>query len=227
MPRHLRRATLLAVPLALLLVRAVSAQAPLREAHPGDDFTVREEMVPMRDGVKLYTLIITPKGAGPLPILLQRTPYDASGRSRWSTSRLAVAMGHLMLGGGYIFVVQDLRGRFRSEGDYAMYRVPRGAYNRTTTDETTDAWDTIDWLVKNVPANNGKVGVWGTSYPGGSRSRRCATRTRRWRRPSVQPRRGRVESRRLVPLGRLPRRVRVRLHLLDGDRARAHRRLPV
>ena len=75
-------------------------------------------------------------------------------------------MGHNMLDGGYIFVFQDLRGRFRSEGDYAMYRVPRGAYNQTTTDETTDAWDTIDWLVKHVPDNTGKVGVWGTSYPG-------------------------------------------------------------
>ena len=75
-------------------------------------------------------------------------------------------MGRNMLDGGYIFVFQDLRGRFRSEGDYAMYRVPRGTYNKTTTDETTDAWDTIDWLVKHVPANTGKVGVWGTSYPG-------------------------------------------------------------
>ena len=95
------------------------------------------------------------------------TPYDATralgGRA---TTRLDVALGHHYLGGGYIFVIQDLRGRFKSEGDYAMYRVPRGAFNRTQTDETTDAWDTIDWLVKKVPGNNGRVGVWGTSYPG-------------------------------------------------------------
>ena len=122
----------------------------------------------MRDGVKLYTLILTPrKSPAPLPILLERTPYDATralgGRP---TLRLEVAQGTRYADGGYVFVAQDLRGRFKSEGDYAMYRVPRGAFNRTDTDETTDAWDTIDWLVKNVTPNNGKVGVWGTSYPG-------------------------------------------------------------
>jgi putative CocE/NonD family hydrolase len=74
--------------------------------------------------------------------------------------------GRRYLGGGYVFVTQDLRGRFKSEGEYAMYRVPRGAFNRTATDESTDAWDSIDWLVKNVTPNNGRVGVWGTSYPG-------------------------------------------------------------
>jgi putative CocE/NonD family hydrolase len=161
-----RRASVLVFPLAVLLVRAAATQAPLREAHAEDDFTVREEMVPMRDGVKLYTVILAPRTSGPLPILLQRTPYDATRQFSFGTSRLAVAMGHSMLDGGYIFVFQDLRGRFRSEGDYAMYRVPRGAYNRTTTDETTDAWDTIEWLVKHVPGNTGKIGVWGTSYPG-------------------------------------------------------------
>ena len=163
----LRRGSLLAIPLALLLVRAVSTQAPLREAHADDDFTVREEMVPMRDGVRLYTVILAPKDAPrALPILLERTPYDASARFSPATTRLNVAVGDRMLDGGYIFVFQDLRGRFRSEGEYAMYRVPRGAYNATATDETTDAWDTIDWLVKHVPGNSGKVGVWGTSYPG-------------------------------------------------------------
>ena len=162
-----RRASLLAIPFALLLARAVSTQVPLREAHAEDDFTVREEMVPMRDGVQLYTVILAPKQAGrPLPILLERTPYEASSKFSAGTTRLAVAMGDRMLDGGYIFVFQDLRGRFRSGGDYAMYRVPRGAYNQTSTDETTDAWDTIDWLVKHVPDSSGKVGVWGTSYPG-------------------------------------------------------------
>ena len=164
------RAALLAavLPVALLAAGRGSSDPPRREAHPRDDFTVREEKVRLRDGVSLYTLILTPKDArGPLPILLERTPYDATralgGRA---TTRLDVALGHRFLGGGYVFVVQDLRGRFKSEGDYAMYRVPRGAFNKTQTDETTDAWDTIDWLVKNVPGNNGRVGVWGTSYPG-------------------------------------------------------------
>jgi predicted acyl esterase len=152
-----------------VLPLGVAAQdRPLREAYPSDDFAVREAMVPMRDGVKLYTLILTPKKAdGPLPILLERTPYDATravgGRA---TQKLDVMRGVRFLGGGYIFVAQDLRGRFKSEGQYAMYRVPRGTFNKTETDETTDAWDTIDWLVKNVTPNNGKVGVWGTSYPG-------------------------------------------------------------
>ncbi len=168
--RVLARASLRAavLPVALLAASRGPSDQPQREANPRDDFTVREEKVRMRDGVSLYTLILTPKDARePLPILLERTPYDATralgGRA---TVRLDVTLGHRFLGGGYVFVFQDLRGRFKSEGDYAMYRVPRGAFNRTPTDETTDAWDTIDWLVKNVPGNNGRVGVWGTSYPG-------------------------------------------------------------
>jgi uncharacterized protein len=157
----------LSVSLALLFAAAALADEPLREAHQRDDFVVREEMVPMRDGVTLYTVILTPKdSAGPLPILLERTPYDATrilgGRA---TNLLDVTMGPKYLGGEYIYVAQDIRGRFKSEGSYAMYRVPRGEFNRTETDETTDAWDTIDWLVKNV-TSNGRVGVWGTSYPG-------------------------------------------------------------
>jgi hypothetical protein len=159
------------LPFVLTLSAVVPAAAqdpPLREPHPGDDFSVREAMVPMRDGVKLYTLILTPKDAkAPLPILLERTPYDATrALSGTASIRLEVVRGRRYLGGGYVFVAQDLRGRFKSEGDYAMYRVPRGEFNKTQTDETTDAWDTIDWLVKNVTPNNGRVGVWGTSYPG-------------------------------------------------------------
>jgi putative CocE/NonD family hydrolase len=163
----LRRAAFVSI-VGLALVRPIGLPSQaLREAHPRDDFTVREAMVPMRDGVKLYTLILTPKEAsGPLPILLERTPYNAAAALSTSSTRLSVTRGTEYLGGGYIFVVQDLRGRFRSEGDYAMYRVPRGEFNTSQTDETTDAWDTIDWLVKNVEGHNGKVGVWGTSYPG-------------------------------------------------------------
>ncbi len=152
------------IPLALWAV----SQESVREAHPRDDFTVREEMVPMRDGIRLYTLILTPKDRpGKLPILLERTPYDASrALGDRATTKLQVALGNKSLDGGYIVVAQDIRGRFRSEGNYAMYRVPRGEFNHTETDETTDAWDTIDWLVNNLPGNNGRVGVWGTSYPG-------------------------------------------------------------
>jgi len=150
-----------------ILYTQVSAQPSLREAVQHDDFEVREEMVPMRDGVHLYTIILTPKNSEkPLPIILERTPYDATRiTGDRPTSRLAVTLGNMFLGKDYIYAIQDIRGRFKSEGEYLMYRPPRGIYNKTETDETTDAWDAIDWLVKNVPSN-GRVGVWGTSYPG-------------------------------------------------------------
>ena len=110
----------------------VSAQEqPLRDAFPHDDFLIREELIPMRDGVKLYTLILTPKqDTGPLPVILKRTPYDASGAlGDRVTSRLDVKLESEFLGHDYIYVFQDIRGRFKSEGDYFMYRAPRGAFN--------------------------------------------------------------------------------------------------
>ncbi len=163
-----RPAPALFLAVSVLAAEAAAQDKPLREVYPHDDFTVREAMLPMRDGVKLYTLILMPKQASaPLSILLERTPYDATRAiGNRPTTRLEVSQETGYAGGGFIFVAQDLRGRFKSEGAYAMYRVPRGSFNRTDTDETTDAWDTIDWLVKNVKPNNGKVGVWGTSYPG-------------------------------------------------------------
>jgi len=148
------------------LIGSVFAQESLREVYPQDDFIVREEMIPMRDGVKLYTLLLIPKNAGEdPPILLERTPYNATRLLGTASTRMEVILGPKFLGRGFIYAAQDIRGRYKSEGRYEMYRVPRGEYNRTETDETTDAWDTIDWLVKNIP-NNGRVGVWGTSYPG-------------------------------------------------------------
>ena len=145
----------------------VMAQISLREAYQHDDFEIREEMVPMRDGIRLYTVILTPKNSTePLPIIFERTPYDATRIiGDRPTSRLGVTLGDQFMGNDYVYVIQDIRGRFKSAGDYAMYRAPRGIFNQTETDETTDAWDAIDWLVKNVPSN-GRVAVWGTSYPG-------------------------------------------------------------
>ncbi|MCK5104382.1 MAG: CocE/NonD family hydrolase, partial [Cyclobacteriaceae bacterium] len=141
-------------------------QQPLREALPHDDFNIREEMISMRDGVKLYTIILSPKNTDkPLPILLERTPYNAANRLGGQTSNMDVMLGNRLIGDGFIYVFQDIRGRFKSEGESLLYRVPRGDFNKTDTDETTDAWDTIDWLVSNV-TSNGRVGVWGTSYPG-------------------------------------------------------------
>ncbi|MCP5519103.1 MAG: CocE/NonD family hydrolase [Verrucomicrobiales bacterium] len=154
--------------LGLLSLTCLHAEdRPLREPHAHDDFVIREAEVPMRDGVRLHTLILSPKHSfGPLPMLLERTPYNATRALRGHAStRLEATLGNDFLGHDYIYVVQDIRGRFQSEGDAVLYRPPRGPFNETATDETTDAWDTIDWLVREIPSN-GRVGIWGTSYPG-------------------------------------------------------------
>ena len=161
------RKTLGILLLALLFVLEAPAQQKVTESNPEADFTVREEMIPMRDGVRLYTLILAPaEPAGQLPVILLRTPYNAKYTpGDLSASSLEAVLGTRFMGPDYIYVFQDIRGRFKSEGDYFMYRAPRGPFNSTTTDETTDAWDGIDWLVKNL-STNGRVGIWGTSYPG-------------------------------------------------------------
>ncbi|MEP7244737.1 MAG: CocE/NonD family hydrolase [Gammaproteobacteria bacterium] len=136
----------------------------------GKDFVERVEMIPMRDGVKLKTFIMIPKGAHGAPILLTRTPYDAEGRTHRAVS--ASLLSTLPLSdtvfaeAGYIRVFQDVRGKYGSEGDYVMMRPVRGPLNPTSVDHTTDAWDTIDWLVKNIPESNGRVGMIGSSYEG-------------------------------------------------------------
>jgi uncharacterized protein len=142
-------------------------------ATAGFDYERREVMIPMRDGVKLHTVILVPKGAKHAGILLTRTPYDADALTSHTMS------GHLapMLQGydnatdvivedGYIRVVQDVRGKYGSEGDFVMNRPVHGTLNPTPVDDATDTWDTIDWLVKNVPESNGKVGTLGISYDG-------------------------------------------------------------
>jgi putative CocE/NonD family hydrolase len=139
----------------------------------GFDYVKRDVMIPMRDGVKLHTVILVPKGASHAGILLTRTPYDANALTTHSMS------GHLgpMLQGydnatdiivedGYIRVVQDIRGKYGSEGDYVMNRPLHGPLNPTPVDDATDTYDTIDWLVKNIPESNGKVGTLGISYDG-------------------------------------------------------------
>ena len=137
------------------------------------DYIRREEMIPMRDGVKLHTVILVPKGAAGAPILLTRTPYDAD---RLTTHLHSSHLGPSLFGydnateviveGGYIRVVQDVRGKHGSEGDYVMNRPLRGPQNPTSVDHATDTYDTIDWLVKNVPESNGRVGILGISYDG-------------------------------------------------------------
>ena len=139
----------------------------------GMDYERREVMIAMRDGVKLHTVILVPKGAKNEGILLTRTPYSAN---ILTTNSYSVHLGTALWGydnatetivaGGYIRVVQDIRGKYGSEGDYVMNRPLHGVLNPTPVDESTDTYDTIDWLVKNIPETNGKVGVLGISYDG-------------------------------------------------------------
>jgi putative CocE/NonD family hydrolase len=179
----------LSILLAMMATSSVIAQTPppaaqypalpsetpdkLVPANDSFDFVRREVMIPMRDGVKLHTVILVPRGAKHAPILLTRTPYDADGVTSHAHS---AHLGPNLVGydnatdviveGGYIRVVQDVRGKHGSEGDYVMNRPLHGPLNPTPVDHATDTYDTIDWLVKNVPESNGKVGILGISYDG-------------------------------------------------------------
>jgi putative CocE/NonD family hydrolase len=137
---------------------------------PQADYVRRDVMVPMRDGTKLYTVIVMKKGVTHAPIVLWRSPYDAHGDvARGHSLRLVdliPAMDAPLVEDGYIRVYQDIRGLHRSEGQFVMNRPLAGPLNPTGIDESTDAYDTIDWLVKNVPEANGKVGILGSSYLG-------------------------------------------------------------
>ena len=144
--------------------------ASYEQTLPSADFVRREAMVPMRDGTKLYTVVVMKKGTRGGPILLSRTPYDAHGSTHRIASQRIVdileAMDAEFAEDGYIRVYQDIRGLHRSEGAYVMNRPLAGPLNPTGIDESTDAYDTIEWLVRNVPESNGKVGVIGSSYLG-------------------------------------------------------------
>jgi uncharacterized protein len=135
-----------------------------------DDFIKRDVMIAMRDGVKLHTVIIIPKGATHAPMIMDRTPYSAAKFTSHADSprRAMILPGSYgeLADAGYIIVAQDVRGKYNSEGDYVMNRPLSGDLNPTRVDHSTDAWDTIDWLVKNVPESNGRVGTMGTSYDG-------------------------------------------------------------
>jgi putative CocE/NonD family hydrolase len=147
--------------------------AQVQPATTGFDYERREAMVPMRDGVKLHVVILVPNGAKGAPILLTRTPYSADALT---TNKVSSHLGPTLYGydnatdviveGGYIRVVEDIRGKYGSEGDYVMNRPLHGPQNPTPVDESTDTYDTIGWLVKNIPESNGKVGILGISYDG-------------------------------------------------------------
>ena len=172
--------TLVLLPL-ILAPRAAAQRPTLPSETPATftpvtssfDFERRDVMIPMRDGVKLHTVILVPKGAQHAPILLTRTPYDATATTSYTASpHLGPNLNgydnalDVILPGGYIRVVQDIRGKYGSEGDNVMNRPLRGPLNPTLVDESTDCYDTVDWLIKNVPESNGKVGILGISYDG-------------------------------------------------------------
>ena len=131
--------------------------------HLFHDYQRSEAMIAMRDGVKLHAVILRPADiTAALPILMQRTPYGVDGASRASFSGGRPELAR----DGYIYVEEDIRGRFKSEGEFVMSRPMADHKDPKAVDESTDTYDTVDWLIKNVPGNNGRVGVLGTSYPG-------------------------------------------------------------
>ncbi|MGK6353611.1 CocE/NonD family hydrolase [Sphingomonas sp. DT-207] len=153
-----------ALGLPLAAAHAQTAPAPRPAAAPAQQpaFTYQEVMVPMRDGARLQTVILRPANKpGKLPILLQRTPYGVPDAAPTSVP----ASMRFLMEDGYVLVFQNMRGQFKSDGDFTMSMAlnPKGS---KAVDEATDAWDTVDWLVRNVADNNGKVGMWGVSYPG-------------------------------------------------------------
>jgi uncharacterized protein len=176
---------LAAIVAAGLPVASASAQSQAQSTLPSEtpahlvpatdtfDHVRRDVMIPMRDGIKLHTVILIPKGASHAPILLTRTPYNANElTNHTNSSHLALLLDgydnalEVIIKGGYIRVVQDVRGKYGSEGDYVMNRPLHGPLNPTPVDHSTDTYDTIDWLVKNIPESNGKVGILGISYDG-------------------------------------------------------------
>jgi len=138
------------------------------------DYIKRTVMIPMRDGVHLNTVIVIPRKARNAPMLLTRTPYSADGMTSLSENAQMESLlqgydnqADVIVKGGYIRVVQDVRGKYGSQGDYVMNRPMAGTeFNPTPVDHSTDSWDTIEWLTRNVPESNGKVGIIGGSYDG-------------------------------------------------------------
>ena len=189
MTRPARAATALgAMALALSALASASAPSPSKERYPNlpsetpahfqpttqsFDYVRREVMISMRDGVKLHTEILIPKGAAHVGIVLTRTPYDAAGMtSAGNSGRLAVELSgdddltQVLVQLGFIRVVQDIRGKNGSQGDYIMNRPVRGEQNPTPVSDATDCHDTIAWLATHIPQSNGKIAVIGTSYDG-------------------------------------------------------------
>ena len=153
----------------LLLFCCIYAASTHAQIDSIRTYTKKTYRIPMRDGVKLFTVVLSPTGnTKPQPMLIERTPYGADfplpEDSTIDVNELGMYIP--MAKEGYIFVFQDLRGKFKSEGIFEMNRPIYHVYDKTKTDESTDAWDAIDWMIKNIPNNNGKAGIMGISYPG-------------------------------------------------------------
>ena len=157
------RFVLLFVLAGVLVARDAAAQG---QSYVKEHYTKYEHRIPVRDGKRLFTAVYVPKEPrADYPILLSRTPYSCK---PYGADQYRSDLGPSPLFGksGYIVVYQDVRGRWMSEGDFENLRPQRTQKNGNEIDESTDTWDTVDWLVKNVAGNNGKVGIWGISYPG-------------------------------------------------------------
>jgi putative CocE/NonD family hydrolase len=179
------RAAIAAAAIVAWSLSAAGQISPANPAYPSEtpaklqpvtdsfDYARRDVMIAMRDGVKLHCVILVPKGATHAPILLTRTPYSADQLTgHIASSHLGpILYGYdnatdVIIEGGYIRVIEDIRGKYGSEGDYVMNRPLHGPQNPTAVDEATDTYDSIDWLIKNIPETNGKVGILGISYDG-------------------------------------------------------------
>ncbi|MEO8682304.1 MAG: CocE/NonD family hydrolase, partial [Vicinamibacterales bacterium] len=160
--KPLTRLLLTGCALGFFAVAAVVAARQQPASSPADRFEVSDVMIPTRDGVRLHTKIFTPGNqSGPLPIIIKRTPYGIEG-SAGNFNAYFKAMAE----DGYIFVFQDIRGKFGSEGQFMMQRPARVKGDTKAIDEGTDTYDSIDWLLKNTRNNNGRVGMLGVSYDG-------------------------------------------------------------
>jgi putative CocE/NonD family hydrolase len=156
------RRTVLTTAIAFFCATGIGAQTP---AMSYTYVKVVDTLVPMRDGICLHTSVWVPQGySGPLAIVFKRTPYGIDGAGASFTS--PVSSLRELAGDGYAFAFQDIRGKYKSEGQFVMQRPPRDRHDAKAIDEGTDAWDTMEWLIKRVPNNNGRVGMLGVSYDG-------------------------------------------------------------
>ena len=166
MQRRIFRATFLTLLATIALSVLYLLALPQASAGSDQEFQKIEVMIPMRDGVRLHTEVYVPKGRDErLPFLFTRTPYGLGHDEKGLHSFLGSSYKELV-GEGFIFVFQDIRGRYESEGQFVMLRAPRDKSDPKVIDEGTDTYDTIEWLLKNVPDHNGRVGVLGISYGG-------------------------------------------------------------